>query len=88
MILIVRRSDTPDEVVNEWMVVCKGCKKYPIPGIRWKCMECANYDLCGACHSSGAHLPDHKMLKVENPEDATDLDDKVRDALVLTSVRR
>ena len=51
-------------------------------------MECANYDLCGACHSSGAHLPDHKMLKVENPEDATDLDDKVRDALVLTSVRR
>ena len=43
---------------------------------------CTNYDLCDACHSSGAHPVEHQILKIESPEDAADLDDIVSELLI------
>lgn len=80
------RPDTPEVALHEW-IACKGCRKLPIRGIRWKCMTCANYDLCGTCHSFVTHPPDHKMLEVENPEYADDVDDEVCNGSILESVR-
>ncbi|KLO18823.1 hypothetical protein SCHPADRAFT_101244 [Schizopora paradoxa] len=50
-------------------VLCDGCKNGEnIVGVRWKCLECADYDLCDKCHSTGAH-DEHEMLRVEHPDD-------------------
>ncbi|KAF8516230.1 cysteine proteinase [Gautieria morchelliformis] len=68
------KGDAPDPAVHNG-ITCNGCKINPIRGIRWKCMECDDYDLCSACRSSGAHPPSHKMLKFESPEDAEALEE-------------
>lgn len=39
-----------------------------IVGVRWKCLECLDYDLCDKCHSTGAH-DEHEMLCIEHPDD-------------------
>ena len=40
-----------------------------IAGVRWKCSFCSNYDLCDTCHTAGIHN-EHRMFKIERPEDA------------------
>ena len=46
-------------------VSCDSCKKNHFKGLRYKCLICYDYDLCSACHESGAtsnrHLPTHPM---------------------------
>lgn len=59
-------------------ITCDGCKIDPITGTRWKCLVCDDYDLCDACHSSGAHPLEHAMLQIETPADAEDLREVVR----------
>lgn len=50
-------------------IFCDGCKNGTnIVGVRWKCLECADYDLCDKCHSTGAH-DEHEMLRIEHPDD-------------------
>ena len=47
---------------------CDGCKMENIVGVRWKCLQCTDYDLCDKCHSTGAH--EHEdFLKIEHPDD-------------------
>ena len=33
-------------------VSCDGCATSPVVGLRWKCKQCANYDLCNTCYNS------------------------------------
>lgn len=35
---------------------CGACKRGPIAGKRYRCILCADYDLCEACFASGAHV--------------------------------
>jgi len=44
-------------------VTCDGCGVAPIVGPRFKCETCADYDLCGACHSKRAelHIAEHEF---------------------------
>lgn len=44
-------------------VTCDGCKVNPIMGMRYKCTECHNYDLCGDCKTKGTHSH-HSMVYV------------------------
>merc|ERR1711924_43542 len=30
-------------------VVCDGCQMQPLKGLRFKCQDCPDYDLCGEC---------------------------------------
>lgn len=51
-------------------VVCDGCDK-TIRGIRYKCFNCADYDLCEVCESSnlanGTHDAEHLFIKIYKP---------------------
>ncbi|KAJ6575392.1 hypothetical protein B0H19DRAFT_1254950 [Mycena capillaripes] len=50
-------------------VVCDMCDTV-VEGIRHKCLDCPNYDLCTACIESGSaerHNPFHEFLEIKEP---------------------
>jgi len=48
-------------------VFCDACKA-PVRGIRYKCANCPDYDLCQRCENKGgAHDPEHLFLKIYKP---------------------
>lgn len=50
---------------RHWGVVCDGCSG-PILGVRYKCLACADYDLCSVCEGKGVHV-DHNMITITEP---------------------
>ncbi|XP_033097907.1 E3 ubiquitin-protein ligase MIB2-like [Anneissia japonica] len=45
-------------------VKCDSCNKEAFLGVRWKCNECYNYDLCNSCYMSQKHDLDHQFLRI------------------------
>jgi hypothetical protein len=41
-------------------VICDGCKRDNIAGLRFKCDTCPDYDLCQKCASDGVTTKNHK----------------------------
>jgi hypothetical protein len=41
-------------------VTCDGCNQHPIKGLRFKCNECPDYDLCGECFAQKDMLRDSR----------------------------
>ena len=50
-------------------VTCDGCKKKPIVGIRYKCVNCPDYDHCSGCMFVAPHDPTHTFLLLPRPID-------------------
>lgn len=48
-------------------VMCNGCYMKPIRGVRWRCANCADYDLCSECEAMGMHSKTHIFYKVTIP---------------------
>ncbi|KAI2601939.1 EF-hand [Hypoxylon sp. NC1633] len=46
---------------------CNGCGMVPIRGIRYRCANCADFDLCEVCESQGMHNKTHVFYKVKIP---------------------
>lgn len=36
-------------------------------GIRWKCAECSNYDLCSVCYHGDKHHLRHRFYRISAP---------------------
>jgi Ca2+-binding EF-hand superfamily protein len=49
---------------------CNACGVVPIRGIRYRCANCADYDLCEGCESQGLHIKTHIFYKVRVPAPA------------------
>ncbi|CAG7731706.1 unnamed protein product [Allacma fusca] len=48
--------------------MCDTCRQQPIFGIRWKCAECSNYDLCSLCYHSDKHSLRHRFSRITTAE--------------------
>ena len=67
-ILFCRTVDPPTDDVSQIEhegVECDLCKTSPIMGIRYQCVECADFDLCADCENSNVHA--HSLIKWRNP---------------------
>merc|ERR1711963_808461 len=58
-------KSTADTAVLHAGIVCDGCEITPIKGTRFKCLVCADFDLCALCEAEGKH-PQHNMIKLPN----------------------
>ncbi|XP_064597849.1 next to BRCA1 gene 1 protein-like [Liolophura sinensis] len=48
-------------------IICDNCNQ-TIVGVRYKCGNCADYDLCEACETQdGIHTPEHVFIKLRRP---------------------
>ncbi|KAJ2740722.1 hypothetical protein GGI20_005654 [Coemansia sp. BCRC 34301] len=46
--------------------VCSSCQDSPIRGVRFRCAQCADYDVCERCEAHDAHRH-HALLKIAVP---------------------
>ncbi|KEY68364.1 hypothetical protein S7711_01142 [Stachybotrys chartarum IBT 7711] len=46
---------------------CNACGVIPIRGIRYRCANCADFDLCETCEAQGMHNKTHIFYKVKVP---------------------
>ncbi|KAJ8320485.1 hypothetical protein KUTeg_002072 [Tegillarca granosa] len=46
-------------------IICDGCKKQGIQGMRFKCTKCHDFDLCSRCYMADKHDLGHSFLRFE-----------------------
>ncbi|XP_014209695.1 E3 ubiquitin-protein ligase MIB2 [Copidosoma floridanum] len=51
-------------------IICDGCKSHGIVGMRWKCSQCFDYDLCTQCYMSDVHDIKHAFQRLLTPNSA------------------
>ncbi|KAF2141047.1 uncharacterized protein K452DRAFT_288427 [Aplosporella prunicola CBS 121167] len=48
-------------------ITCDGCRTTPIRGVRYRCTNCVDYDLCSDCEATNIHPKTHMFQKVKIP---------------------
>lgn len=46
---------------------CNACGMVPIRGVRYRCANCADFDLCETCESQDIHIKTHIFYKIRVP---------------------
>ncbi|KAH8173778.1 zinc finger, ZZ type domain-containing protein [Sarocladium implicatum] len=46
---------------------CNACGMVPIRGVRYRCANCADFDLCESCEAQGVHIKTHIFYKIKVP---------------------
>ncbi|KAG6004608.1 hypothetical protein E4U21_000884 [Claviceps maximensis] len=46
---------------------CNSCGMVPIRGVRYRCANCADFDLCETCEAQGVHIKTHIFYKIKVP---------------------
>ena len=56
-------SELPEDTIDiHHNIFCDACGMQPILGLRYKCLDCPDFDLCEGCYNKEAHK-DHKMMR-------------------------
>lgn len=63
----LRIVDSAPTGVKHEGAMCDFCRQSPIFGMRWKCAECINYDLCSMCYNGDKHNLRHRFYRILNP---------------------
>lgn len=51
-------------------IICDGCKKSGLAGIRFRCVQCANFDLCSSCYGDDVHDLSHEFIRYQTANSA------------------
>jgi E3 ubiquitin-protein ligase mind-bomb len=62
----LRIIDTGQSGITSGSVTCDGCRAAPVVGIRWKCSQCYDYDLCTSCYMSNEHSEAHRFVRYDD----------------------
>ena len=62
MINTQQRYEVMNDDVHEG-IKCDGCEMNPIRGLRFKCLDCPDFDLCEECYNREVHKH-HKMKSI------------------------
>lgn len=63
----LRILDSAPTGIKHEGTMCDTCRQTPIFGIRWKCAECNNYDLCSICYHGDKHHLRHRFHRISTP---------------------
>ncbi|KAF2755504.1 hypothetical protein EJ05DRAFT_540227 [Pseudovirgaria hyperparasitica] len=63
----IAEERTKQEGVIHRGITCDQCDTRPIRGIRWRCANCADFDLCSYCEADNRHDKTHIFYKVRIP---------------------
>ena len=63
----LRIIDSAATGVKHEGALCDSCRQQPIFGIRWKCAECPNFDLCSLCYHGERHNLRHRFYRILAP---------------------
>lgn len=63
----LRIVDSAPTGIRHEGTMCDTCRQQPIFGIRWKCAECTNYDLCSICYHGDKHHLRHRFFRITTP---------------------
>ncbi|KAG2525785.1 hypothetical protein BBO99_00004485 [Phytophthora kernoviae] len=59
-----------EEVAVHLGVICDGCEKAPLVGVRYKSLEVPDFDLCEECEASGKWMSNEPFIKITDPSRA------------------
>ncbi|XP_048753764.2 E3 ubiquitin-protein ligase MIB2-like [Ostrea edulis] len=61
----LRVYDTAPAGIKHDGVTCDACDEHPLKGIRWKCSNCDDYDLCNLCYMNDQHDTGHSFVRID-----------------------
>lgn len=64
---MLTNTGPPPSGIKHDGTMCDTCRQQPIIGIRWKCAECTNYDLCTTCYHGDKHHLRHRFYRITTP---------------------
>ncbi|TFK48418.1 cysteine proteinase [Heliocybe sulcata] len=74
----LEQQEQGDAATKHQSFKCNGCGAYPIVGTFYRCMECAEYDICKKCMTAHGHQRgSHITLRVDTTTEAKKLKDEV-----------
>ena len=56
--------ETPNSVEIHNGCICNGCGEFPIVGIRYKCVDCKDFDYCQSCYEEKKYIHAHPFYKL------------------------
>ena len=56
--------ETPSSVEIHNGCICNGCGEFPIVGIRYKCVDCKDFDYCQSCYEEKKYIHAHPFYKL------------------------
>lgn len=47
-------------------IVCDVCNEQDVKGLRWKCTDCDDFDLCTICYMNDKHKKEHGFVRIDS----------------------
>ncbi len=63
---IAKEQETKEGYLHRG-ISCSSCSQLPIRGIRYRCANCVDYDLCEQCEATQPHTRTHLFYKIRVP---------------------
>eukprot|EP00835_Amoeboradix_gromovi_P001188 NODE_49_length_27162_cov_0.380039.p8 type:complete len:349 gc:universal NODE_49_length_27162_cov_0.380039:21980-23026(+) len=64
--LVAKEQAEKDSIIHRG-ITCNNCGASPVKGIRYKCMNCEDYDICSNCLLMDTHNPNHIFGRITIP---------------------